>query len=227
MRVHPLWRPISVGANAGRQAERVAHRQTRPGALEPHRASWAADYETVRHLIDVALAHRVVRIAHVGSTAVPGLLAKPVVDVDLTVEDVDDEGAYVPALVAAGFRLIFRDDLAGEAHRQLTLANPNTNLHVWNPGATEPRRHELFVRWLRTSAEDRERYATAKRAAANAAGAARYNDLKSAVAYDIYERAFLADPAHSHDPQPRNADASQPGRGTAPSPPRPNAPGRR
>ena len=61
----------------------------------------------------------------------PGLTAKPVIDIDLTVLDVDDEDSYVPRLEGAGFTLIFRDRLGGDAHRQLTFAD----LHVWGPGA--------------------------------------------------------------------------------------------
>ena len=51
---------------------------------------------------------------------------------------------------------------------------------------------------------DRDRYAGAKLAAAGDGDGRRYNDLKCAVVYDIYERAFLADPAYEHDPQPRS-----------------------
>jgi GrpB-like predicted nucleotidyltransferase (UPF0157 family) len=109
----------------------------------------------------------------------------------------------VPRLEAVGFRLIFRDDIAGNAHRQLTLGAPNTNLHVWNRGAVEPQRHEIFTRWLCTHQADRERYAAAKQRAASGDQASRYNDSKSAVIYDIYEQAFLADPSHPQDPRPR------------------------
>lgn len=66
-------------------------------------------------------------------------------DIDLLLEDVSDESSYLAQLEAFGFRFIFRDDLAGTPHRQLTLAEPNTNLHVWNPDAIEPQRHEIFL----------------------------------------------------------------------------------
>ena len=72
---------------------------------------------------------------HVGSTAVPGLTAKPVIDIDLTVPDVADEASYLPELEGAGFTLVFRDCLGRDAHRQLTYGDPNANLHVWGPGA--------------------------------------------------------------------------------------------
>lgn len=145
---------------------------------------------------------QVVAISQVGSTAVAGLLAKPVIDVDLTVPDAAEETLYVSHLEAVGFRLIFRDDLGGDTHRQLTFGTPNANLQVWSPGAVEPQRHAMFASWLRTHPADRDRYAAAKRAAADGVGMLRYNDAKAAVVYDIYESAFIADPSHLHDPRP-------------------------
>jgi GrpB-like predicted nucleotidyltransferase (UPF0157 family) len=202
MTVHPLWRPFEAGRNVDRQSERVAHRQTSPGALRPHESSWAVDYDTVRRIIETALAEKVLRLTHVGSTAIPGVVAKPVIDVDLLIADVSQEATYLPPLEAAGFRLIFRDDMAGDPHHQLTFAEPNTNLHIWNPDAVEPRRHELFAEWLAHHADDRQRYSDAKAAVADDP-AQNYNDAKAATIYDIYERAFAADPAHEHTPQPR------------------------
>lgn len=203
MTVHPLWRPYAAGANATRQLQRIAYRQNEPGELSSHRVSWASDYETIFQLIRRTIPDQILAVSHVGSTAVPGLAAKPVIDVDLTVLDVNDEPSYLPRLEAASFRLIFRDSVAGDAHRHLTFASPNTNLHMWSPHAVEPQRHELFTSWLRANDQDRQRYAEAKFAAIGAVGSGRYNDLKSAVVYDIYEHIFAADPVHPHDPQPR------------------------
>lgn len=201
---HPFWRPYEADANLQRQAIRVAFRQTEPGPLEAHQLLWSAHFTLVCRLIVEAIPDRSAQVRHVGSTAVPGLLAKPVIDIDLTVPDVAAEETYVPRLESTGFRLIFRDDVAGDAHRHLTFTDPNTNLHVWTPNAVEPRRHELFVAWLRTNHDDRQRYAHVKRAAAEAHGTRRYNDTKAAVIYDIYEKIFLADAAHIHTPQPRH-----------------------
>jgi len=201
--VHPLWRPYDDRANAARQIERVAYRQMEPGPLSARHSDWDAEYTALHRTLLSAIPDQVLRISHVGSTAIPGLVAKPVLDIDLVVPDVENERAYVPSLEAVGFRLTFRDEIGGDAHRQLTLAMPNTNLHIWGVEALEPQRHELFRTWLRTHEGDRDRYAAAKHAAAAGDGRLRYNDAKSAIIYDIYERAFLADPAHDHDPQPR------------------------
>lgn len=164
---------------------------------------WAADFQVLGRLIGQAVPGQVLAIRHVGSTAVARLMAKPVIDIDLIVPDVEDEGSYLPELRDAGLRLIFRDTFAGDVHRQLTCANPNANIHVWNADAIEPRRHLLFVDWLQANERDREFYNETKRLAVAATGSHRYNDLKAAAVYDIYERAFIADPNHHHDPQPR------------------------
>jgi GrpB-like predicted nucleotidyltransferase (UPF0157 family) len=200
---HPLWRPFSDNANHQRQITRTAYRQTPPGPPEPHRTTWATQFALMHQVITRTIPDQVIHISHIGSTAVPHLLAKPVIDIDLTVPDVADEAAYVPQLESAGFRLIFRDDVAGDKHRQFTFGDPNTNLHLWEPNAIEPRRHEMFVAWLRSDAQDRQLYADAKQAALESDGNRRYNDLKAAVVYDIYERIFLADTAHPHHPRPR------------------------
>lgn len=203
MRTHPLWRPFNPGANAARQGERVASRQTAPGPLQAYDERWREQFDEISRVLTESIGDLALSVRHVGSTSVPGLAAKPVIDVDLTVPDVEDEPAYLPRLEAAGFLLIFRDVMSGDPHRQLTFASPNTNLHVWSPGAIEPQRHVVFADWLRTSASDRQRYNAAKAAASTADGTARYNDLKAATVYDIYEQAFIADPRHDHDPHPR------------------------
>ena len=164
-------------------------------------ARWAEAYGVVQRLVQDAIGNQVLEIHHVGSTALPGLIAKPVLDIDLTVPAAEHERAYLPPLQAVGFRLIFRDDIGDDVHRQLTLGAPNTNLHVWSPGAIEPQRNQVFIRWLLGHDADRDRYAAAKLLAAEQE-ATRYNDAKSAVVYDIYEQAFLADQSHPHDPQP-------------------------
>jgi GrpB-like predicted nucleotidyltransferase (UPF0157 family) len=86
-------------------------------------------------------------VEHVGSTAVVGLPAKPVIDIDLTVADSVDEAAYVPALEGVGFRLVIREPWWHE-HRCLVHDDPRCNLHVFSPGAPEPVRHRIFRDWL-------------------------------------------------------------------------------
>jgi len=86
-------------------------------------------------------------LEHIGSTSVPGLAAKPVIDIDLTVADSSDEAAYVPDLEAAGFRFVLCESDWHE-HRLLTCDDPRTNLHVFPPDRPEVIRPRMFRDWL-------------------------------------------------------------------------------
>lgn len=157
---------------------------------------WLRTAETLMNRVRDALGVRVLGLQHVGSTAVPGLPAKPVVDLDLTVADPAAEASYLPELERAGFVLVVREPWWQE-HRCLVHEAPRCNLHVFGPGAAEPVRHRIFRDWLLEHAEERDRYAAAKRDAAAAARAAgehtmQYNHRKQAVVREIYDRAFRA-----------------------------------
>ena len=134
----------------------------------------------------------------------PGLAAKPVLDLVLTVADPADEAAYVPALEPLGLLLHIREPDWDE-HRMLTRSDRSVNLHVFGPTAAEPHRLVAFRDWLRTHDDDRVAYGALKAKLADD-GFERvmdYNNHKAALVYDIYERIFTADPDHPHDPQPR------------------------
>jgi len=213
LRTHPLWRAYEVPS-----AEQIAAARVNRGDRAPSRVevvapdpAWAESYAVVRERIRAALGPRVLALEHVGSTSVPGLWAKPVVDVDLTVADSADEGAWLPDLEAAGFGLTVREP-DWEEHRMVHGRGPTSYVHVFSPGAREPRRHVMFRDWLRTHPDDRDRYAATKRevAARGFTDGMLYNNAKSGFVYDLYERVLAADPAHEHDPHPR-PDASTEG----------------
>ncbi|MGB0101229.1 MAG: GrpB family protein [Nocardioides sp.] len=207
MPTHPLWNPFDMPSIEEIDAARVELTGgTPPAVVEvvPYDPAWPQAFDAVRDRVIAALGERVLGIEHVGSTSVPGLWAKPVIDADLTVADSGDEDAWLPALEAAGFVLRVREP-DWEEHRCLRGSEPTTNLHVFSPGAREPQRHRLFRDWLRAHPEDRDRYAEVKRAVAarGFTDAMLYNNEKAGFVYDLYESAFTADPAHEHDPQPR------------------------
>lgn len=213
MSTHPLWRPFELADLDEVAAVRIGGAASAPVVVVPPDPRWPEAYAALAALVRSALGDGVLALEHVGSTAVPGLAAKPVVDADLTVADSGDEASYVPALEAVGFSLRVREP-EWEEHRVLRLPEgvlpaavgaPAVNLHVWSPGAVEPRRHLLFRDHLRADPGARDRYAAAKAGAA-AGGhteAMAYNNDKAAAVYDLYEEAFLADPAHPHTPHPR------------------------
>jgi GrpB-like predicted nucleotidyltransferase (UPF0157 family) len=157
---------------------------------------WPRLYAGLAGRIRQALGWRVLQLEHVGSTAVPGLPAKPVIDIDLTVADPGREQYYVPALEPIGFRLVIREPW-WYGHRALRADEPRCNLHVFGFDSPEPVRHRIFRDWLRGNPGERDRYAAAKRQAASAANAAgehvmQYNARKQQVIREIYHRAFLA-----------------------------------
>ena len=130
-----------------------------PVTLVEYDARWPARYERERERIVAALGDRVLAIEHVGSTSVPGLAAKPVVDIDVAVADPEDEDAFVPDLVAAGYVLRVRD----EAHRMLRTPEHDVHVHCWAPGSEDMARDLRFRDRLRASPEDRAAYEARKR----------------------------------------------------------------
>jgi GrpB-like predicted nucleotidyltransferase (UPF0157 family) len=139
--------------------------------------------------VEAALGGAVVALEHVGSTSVPGLPAKPIVDVTLVVADPVDEATYVPALEDAGFLLHLREP-GWHQHRLLKGSDPVVNLHVFGPGCAEVERMLLFRDRLRAHPDERERYAQAKRelAARTWAYVQDYADAKSEVVEAIIAR---------------------------------------
>lgn len=129
-------------------------------------AQWPAQFEALKSRLEAALGSTALLIDHVGSTSVPGLPAKAMIDIDLTVRDVEDEASYVPALEAAGFQFLLREPYWHQ-HRFFCAYEPMCNLHVWGPGSIETVRHKLFRDWLKDHADDREAYAQTKRESAD------------------------------------------------------------
>ena len=201
---HPLWRPFALIGPEEIVAARVGTPANRLITVVAPDPGWPAAYEQVRSRLLEVLVDRALTITHVGSTSVPGLEAKPTIDIDLTVDDSSREVDYVPDLEAAGFTLRVREP-GWEQHRLVTWPFPDANVHVWSPGAIEPRRHLAFASWLATHPADLAEYGGAKRdlAALGFADGMSYNNAKAALVYDLYERIFAADENHSHVPHPR------------------------
>ncbi|HEX7255994.1 MAG TPA: GrpB family protein [Gaiellaceae bacterium] len=154
---------------------------------------WPGWYEREETRIRSLLGDRVVRIEHVGSTAVPGLPAKPLIDIALEVPDSVAESAYVPDLEAAGYVLRIREPEWFE-HRLFKGPDTDVNLHVFTAGCPEVERMLLFRDWLRADASDREHYAGTKRALAAREWKymQQYADAKTEVVREIMARAEAA-----------------------------------
>jgi GrpB-like predicted nucleotidyltransferase (UPF0157 family) len=187
---------------AGRQAELDkawidgAPRHDGPIRLASYDAGWPALYEREAARIRSVLGDRVVQLEHVGSTSVPGLSAKPVIDILLVVPDSADEDAYVPDMLAAGYRLVIREP---DWHEHRLFKGPDTviNLHTFSPGSSEIRRMLAFRDRLRTHPEELAAYEATKRDLAGRTWAfvQDYADAKGEVVEGIIARALADDPA--------------------------------
>ena len=166
---------------------------TGPIELRDYDPRWPERYAAHATRVRAALGDRTVRTEHVGSTSVPGLVAKPIIDIVLEVPDSADEAAYVGDLETAGYALRIREPDWFE-HRLFKSAGEDLNLHVFSAGCPETDRMVRFRDWLRSNAHDRELYALAKRelAARDWKYMQRYADAKTGVVEQIMTRAVSA-----------------------------------
>ena len=151
---------------------------------------WPRLFEREAKRIQATLGNRVLLIEHVGSTSVPGLAAKPRIDILLVVADSADEQAYVPALEAAAYVLRIREPDWYE-HRMLKGPDTDINLHVFSSGCPEIDRMLHFRDWLRSNASDRRLYERTKLELARLDWkyTQNYADAKTAVVEEILARA--------------------------------------
>lgn len=152
---------------------------------------WPEIYSSLASTIKNKLGSNLLRIDHIGSTAVPGLAAKPVIDIDLTVADATDEKTYVLALESLGYKLIVREPRF-HGHRLFHYDNPRVNLHVFTQDTPETTRHVLFRDWLRQSKKDCQIYADVKLDAIKGCrlDIQQYHENKSKVVRKIYQKIF-------------------------------------
>jgi GrpB-like predicted nucleotidyltransferase (UPF0157 family) len=152
--------------------------------------AWPELFRREAERIRGALGDRVVQLEHIGSTSVPGLAAKPIIDILLVVPDSSDEPAWLPDLEAAGYLLVIREP-DWHQHRCLNGPDTNVNLHVYSPGCPEIDRYLAFRDRLRGHPEDRAHYQRVKRELAERdwTYVQEYADAKTEVVEDIIARA--------------------------------------
>lgn len=155
--------------------------------------AWPALFEAEARRLQGALGGLALHIDHVGSTAVPDLAAKPVIDIQVAVADPGDVEVCRGRLASLGyshatFPLVF-------FHRPQEW--PHTHhVHVRQDGSADEQRLILFRDWLRTHPADRLAYEALKRAlasradASTAEGRARYSEAKTEFVRQIEQRAF-------------------------------------
>jgi len=161
-----------------------------PIVLVDYDPEWPARFEREAERIRSALGDKALLLEHSGSTSVPGLAAKPIIDIVLAVRDSADEDAYVPALEAAGYVLRIREPDWYE-HRVVKPPDLSANVHIFSEGCVEIDRMLAFRDRLRSNEDDRELYERTKRDLAQRTWTYTqdYADAKSSVVEEILARA--------------------------------------
>jgi dephospho-CoA kinase len=179
--------------------------------LVPYDPSWPEQARRITARLNTACGHRAVRIDHIGSTAVPGLEAKDVIDVQVTVSSLDVADELSQALTSAGYvhtavtadvgkpdarsTVAEFDHVNSESlwHKRLHCsADPGrpTNVHVRVDGWPNQQFALLFVDWLCADPDVREHYLAIKREAEHAADIASYVAAKEPWFADAYRKAW-------------------------------------
>ncbi len=155
--------------------------------LVPYRAEWPVRFARERARIAAALGATAVLIEHIGSTSVPGLDAKPIVDILVGVAAPDDP-AVRAALEGAGY--VLRVD-EGPEHRMFRTPERDVHVHLWVVGSPEVSAYLEFRDRLRASDADRDAYARLKHELATHEwdDINDYADAKGPLIGEILERA--------------------------------------
>lgn len=167
-----------------------------------HDPTWPDQFAAHEARIRATLGATALAVDHVGSTSVPGLPAKPIIDVLLRVPDSADEPSYAPALESAGYTLRIREPEWSQ-HRMFHLRDGehDANVHVLSPqhAAGEIHRMLAFREWLRTHDADRDRYAVVKRELATRTWryVQDYADAKTKVVEEILAKTQPERKSHS------------------------------
>ncbi|WKN50308.1 GrpB family protein [Nocardioides sp. Arc9.136] len=167
--------------------ELVGGVEKRALVLVDHDPRWREAYADHERRIRAALGPAAVQVEHIGSTAVPGLAAKPIIDVLVTVEDVTAEEDYLDQLLGAGYVLRVREP----GHRLVRTPDRDVHVHVWEVGCEAAEDYLLLRDRLRTDPADRELYERTKRAlvARDWPDMNAYADAKTEVVAAIKDRA--------------------------------------
>ncbi|MDJ0319053.1 GrpB family protein [Pseudarthrobacter sp. PS3-L1] len=165
----------------------IGGRETRPIVVVDYDSAWPATYQRYAALVRAAVGDSVLLLEHIGSTSVPGLAAKPIIDMLLVVPVVEDEAAYLPALEDAGLVLRVRES----GHRMFRTPERDVHLHLFSTGSPEIPRYLDFRDWLRTDTADRTLYESTKLTLATQEWKDMnyYSDAKSPVISEIMARA--------------------------------------
>ena len=167
----------------------IGGREKRDIEIVEYNPIWPVRFEAERARIERALGERAIHVHHVGSTSVPGLAAKPIIDINVSVVDPDDEFVYLADLGKGGYVLRVREP----GHRMLHTPRRDVHVHVCASRSSWEIRHLLFRDWLRVSEDDCRLYESTKRGLVQREwnDINDYADAKSGVIAEIIARAEL------------------------------------
>ena len=129
--------------------------------IVPYNSDWPLKFEHHKSRMLNALGSSAVQLEHIGSTAVPALAAKPIIDMLLVVKDSSNESSYLPTLEGLGYVLRVREPDFHE-HRMFRTPELDVHLHVYSAGSTEVERYITFRDRLRSNLSERKKYAQLK-----------------------------------------------------------------
>ena len=166
--------------------------RTREYAVGPYDPGWPARYEAEAERLRKAIGDALVRVEHVGSTAVPGLAAKPVIDIQMSFRSMAPRSAYVEPLARLGYR--WGLDPWSDEHEFFSRDDDGSrafHIHVCPEGSEWERRHLMFRDWLRDHPEDAAAYERLKRALAeqHPRDVYGYTDAKTSFVREVEARA--------------------------------------
>ena len=148
-----------------RAAELIGGLERRAIVVVPHRPEWRGTFRHHARCMAAALGKAALRVEHIGSTAVPGLAAKPIVDILHVVADSADEDAYASAMRQCGYELRVREP-DFEEHRMFRTPERDVHVHVLSEGSREIERYLRFRDALVRQPSLRLRYQALKQALA-------------------------------------------------------------
>jgi GrpB-like predicted nucleotidyltransferase (UPF0157 family) len=170
-----------------RAFELIGGREPRPLVIVAYSDDWPRRFREHEVRIRGALGNRALLVEHVGSTSVPGLAAKPIVDVCVAVPDIEDESLFRDALEREGYELRVRE----QGHRMFRTPTRDAHVHVYAEGDAEIEAYLVFRDHLRRDAADRARYEALKRELAQRdwGDMQDYADAKGPLVREILDRA--------------------------------------
>lgn len=171
----------------------IGGRETRNVEIYEYDERWPNMFQQHACKIREALADSALRIEHIGSTSVPGLAAKPIIDILVVVANPGDEASYLPTLHDAGYELRVREPEFDE-HRMMRTTARDVHIHIFPPQSNEIVRYLAFRDQLRSNAEDRSAYEGTKRTLAKRAWEDMndYADAKAEIVESIMAKGIPA-----------------------------------